>query len=165
MFNILTNRIYWKSRILDLIIWTIALLSLQYLMSLIMAGDPINIIGWGNYTNYNNEGINTRLLNAILMYLGFRLFPPIFHFVPTWLFAGAFSNLIELILFGRVLDFIIFPGSGDKILAISLGDVAIFAGFLTMVIRGAINRKANLPELHRQLTEWGFSTDTVLARR
>lgn len=185
MFDILKNRVYWKSRIIELIMWTIALLSLQFLMSLIMAelfapqtirfisgnpdnfraGDPMNIIGWGNYSNYNNESAHTRLFNVTLMYLAFRMFPPIFHFVPTWLFAGAFSNLLELLLLGRVLDFIIFPGSGDKILAISLGDIAIFAGLVTMVIRGAVNRKANLPELHRQLIEWGFPTDTVLARR
>lgn len=178
MLNIIANKSYWQYRFLDLFLWTAALLLTQYVVAVIMAhhyppqtikfingnvsnfraGDLINIFGWGNYLNKDSANSLAKLIFAVVFYMAFRMAPSVFYFSPTLLFAGAFCNKIEMFLLDRVLDFIIFPAGGHRILALSLGDVAIFLGTCSLFFRGVLCRKKYLPKLHRQLQEWSLST-------
>ena len=91
------------------------------------AGAPANLIGWGYMLNPNTMTTLQWLLTLggvlSLAILAGRLL----WWAPVVMAAGGTANLIELVLRGAVLDWIIIP-KGATVEAISVGDVALYIG-------------------------------------
>lgn len=97
------------------------------------AGEATNLIGWGLMLNNAPLPLIHLAMSLCLLLLIAVLTKPVLGWAPAAMAGGGFANLLELGTRGAVLDWIIIP-AGSTIRAISLGDVAIFAGALWCIV-------------------------------
>ena len=102
------------------------------------AGDPANLIGWGYMLNPNSLTMLQWLVTLGVVLSLAILAGRLLWWAPVLMAAGGTANLLELVLRGAVLDWIIIP-KGATVGAISVGDVALYIGAVWGIVDVAGN--------------------------
>ena len=97
------------------------------LSTVTQAGDFTNLLGWGIMLN-DTPMLPSRFVQSllILVLIAISLWRML-SWAPVIMSAGGVANLLELMISGSVLDWIIIP-MGSVIKAVSLGDGLILGG-------------------------------------